>query len=141
DFRFAIEESISRCGPDRARVRIANQDLKSKIAQMDLSKVVSAGVGPIVVISACSLLCSTFYNRMTNVITRLRAFQRERMAEQALLDRETDDAFRARRQELLTVLHTQTDSLIRRVRLIRKTLFSLLGTIAALVFCSMSLGL
>jgi hypothetical protein len=108
---------------------------------MDLSKVVSAGVGPIVVISACSLLCSTFYNRMTNVITRLRAFQRERMAEQALLDRETDDALRARRQELLGVLHTQTDSLIRRVRLIRRTLFSLLATIASLVLCSMSLGL
>jgi len=107
----------------------------------DLSKIVSAGVGPIIVISACGLLCSTFYNRMTNVITRLRAFQRERLAEQALVDRETDAAICAKRQELLSVLSTQTDSLVRRVHLIRRTLFCLLLTISSLIVCSLSLGL
>src|SRR5437763_8870679 len=100
------------------------------VLMLDLSKVVSAGVGPIIVISACGLLCSTFYNRIANVITRLRAFQRERLAEQALLDRETDDAARARRHELLAVLSAQTDSLMRRVRLLRRVLFCLLCTIA-----------
>src|SRR3954471_7414505 len=88
---------------------------------MDLSKVISAGVGPIIVISACGLLCSTFYNRMTNVITRLRAFQRERLAEQALLDRETDDVMRSKRQELLAILSQQTDTLVRRVHYVRRT--------------------
>jgi hypothetical protein len=108
---------------------------------VDLSRVVSAGVGPIIVISACAIMSNTFYNRMANVITRLRAFQRERLAEQVLLDRETDDALRARRLELLAHLSTQTDSLMRRVRVLRKTIFCLLGTIASLVICSMSLGL
>src|SRR3954463_2257703 len=91
----------------------------------DLSRVVTAGVGPIIVISACGLLCSTFYNRMTNVITRLRAFQRERLAEQALLDQEKDDDRRARRQELLAVLSSQTDLLVRRVHYVRRTLYCL----------------
>ena len=108
---------------------------------MDLSKVVSAGVGPIIVISACGLLCSTFYNRIANVITRLRAFQRERLAEQALLDRETDEGMRAKRQELLAVLSQQTDSLVRRVHYVRRTLFCLLLTISCLILCSLSLGI
>ena len=108
---------------------------------VDLSKVISAGVGPIIVISACGLLCSTFYNRMTNVITRLRAFQRERLAEQALLDRETDEAMRVKRGELLDVLSQQTDRLVRRVRYVRRTLFCLLLTICCLILCSLSLGL
>src|SRR6478735_6266049 len=104
----------------------------------DLSKVVGVGVGPIIVISACGLLCSTFYNRITNVITRLRAFQRERLAEQNALDRETDEGVKSRRIELLALLETQTDKLVYRVRLIRRTLFCLLVTIASLVLCSLA---
>jgi hypothetical protein len=107
----------------------------------DLSKVVSAGVGPIIVISACGLLCNVFYNRIANVISRLRMFQRERLAEQNLLDRETDEAMRVRRGELLAVLSQQTDGLMRRVRLLRRTLYCLLCTIVSLVLCSLSLGL
>ena len=108
---------------------------------MDLSRVVVAGVGPIIVISACGLLCSTFYNRITNVIVRLRAFQRERLAEQSLMERESDPAARARRRELLDIFQAQTDSLVRRIRLIRWTLFCLLFTIASMVLCSLALGL
>jgi hypothetical protein len=107
----------------------------------DLSKVVSAGVGPIIVISACGLLCNVFYNRTTNVISRLRAFQRERLAEQNLLDREADETMRQRRIELLSMLSEQTERLLYRVRLLRGTLFCLLLTIASLVLCSLSLGL
>lgn len=107
----------------------------------DLNKVVTAGVGPIIVISACGLLCSTFYTRITNVIVRLRAIQRERLAEEANLARETDAAARARRHELLGILGTQTESLVRRIRVIRRTLFCLLSTIMAMVLCSLFLGL
>src|SRR2546430_112846 len=108
---------------------------------VDLSKVIAAGVGPIIVISASALLSSAFYNRMTNVITRLRAFQRERLAEQLACDRETDESLRARRIEMIAILGQQTESLMRRVRLIRRTLFCLLLTICSLVICSMCLGL
>jgi Protein of unknown function (DUF2721) len=107
----------------------------------DLNKVVTAGVGPLIVISACGLLCSTFYNRITNVIVRLRAIQRERLAEESHLLRETDEPARLRRRELLGVLGTQTDSLVRRIRILRSVLFCLLSTISAMVFCSLLLGL
>ena len=43
--------------------------------------------------------------------------------------------------ELLALLETQTDKLVYRVRLIRRTLFCLLMTIASLVLCSLALGL
>src|SRR5437868_2476989 len=38
----------------------------------DWSKVISAGVGPIIAISACGLLCLAFYNRLAAVVTLLR---------------------------------------------------------------------
>jgi hypothetical protein len=107
----------------------------------NLNKVVTAGVGPIIVISACGLLCSTFYNRITNVIVRLRAIQRERLTEESYLLRETDAPARLRRNELLAVLGTQTDSLVRRIKILRSVLFCLLTTIIAMVLCSLLLGL
>jgi hypothetical protein len=107
----------------------------------DISKVVSAGVGPIIVISACGLLCSAFYTRLTNILTRLRAFQRERLTEITYIERETDAAMRSRRTELLEVLGRQTEHLVRRAHLVRKTLFCLLSAIASLILCSLSLGI
>jgi hypothetical protein len=108
---------------------------------MDPTKLISAAVGPVVIMSSCGLLCSTFYTRISNVITRLRVFQRERLAEQSAIDRETDAVLRKRRQDLLNVLGTQTTMMILRVRLIRTTLFCLLLTILCLAASSLSLGL
>src|SRR5436190_11594904 len=51
------------------------------------TKVISAGVGPIIVISACGLLCLAFYNRLAAVVTRLRAFHREQFQVQETLAR------------------------------------------------------
>ena len=51
------------------------------------SHIIAAGVGPIIVISACGLLCLALYNRLTAVVTRLRSFQRERLHEQESLAR------------------------------------------------------
>ncbi len=104
------------------------------------NQIITAGVGPIIVISACGLLSSAFFTRITNVISRMRVLQRERLAEQALIDRETEPHRIAQRLEMLQILSTQTDSLIYRIRMLR-TLFSLLWTIACMVFCSMCLGL
>lgn len=107
---------------------------------VDVSKIITAAVGPVVIMSACGLLCSTFYTRITNVIMRLRVFQRERIAEQAALDKETDPKVRKRRQDLLDVLSVQTDMMIHRVRLIRTTILCLLVTILCLATSSLSLG-
>lgn len=105
------------------------------------NQIISAGIGPIIVISACGLLSSAFFTRITNVISRLRVMQRERLAEQTLIDRETDPIVRSKREDMLQILSEQTESLIYRIRLIRRTLFSLLSTIACMVLCSLCLGL
>ena len=112
----------------------------------DWSKVISAGVGPIIVISACGLLCLAFYNRLAAVVTRLRSFDRERLHEQEALARQSasatpDEVALVRHRELLGMLETQTRHVIRRARMIRKTLGCLLLTIACLAICSLCLGL
>src|SRR5580765_5643914 len=97
----------------------------------DWSKIISAGVGPIIVISACGLLCLAFYNRLAAVVTRLRLFDRERLVEHEALARQRrtespDDIALVRHQELLGALEIQTRHVTRRARLIRRTLICLL---------------
>lgn len=106
----------------------------------DVSKVVTAGVAPIIVISACGLLALAFYNRLAAMVTRLRAFQRESLAEQEKLDRETDAAKRREKADLVRHLREQTTDVLTRARLIRASLFCLLLTIGLLTACSISLG-
>ena len=112
----------------------------------DWSKIISAGVGPIIVISACGLLCLAFYNRLAAVVTRLRSFHRERLHEHELLAKQSaspnpDERAIVRHRELIGMLETQTHHVTRRARLIRHTLGSLLMTIACLALCSLCLGL
>ena len=117
--------------------------------QEDWPKVVAASVVPVVVISACGLLCLAFYNRLAALVSRLRAFHRERLQEQALLDRHgaaatTDPAAAeaaGRAARLLDVLEEQTEHVTRRARLIRGTLLCLLSTIGCLTACSLLMGL
>ena len=52
----------------------------------DWSKIITAGTAPIIVISACGLLCLAFYNRLAAVVTRLRSFHRERLIAHDALD-------------------------------------------------------
>src|SRR4051794_19625271 len=112
----------------------------------DWSRVISAGVGPIIVISACGLLCLAFYNRLAAVVTRLRIFQKQRLDEQEALARlrasgNDDPIATVRHQELLGMLQVQTERVTRRAKLIRRTLLCMLLTIASLAMCSLLLGL
>jgi len=110
------------------------------------SRIISAGVGPIIVISACGLLCLAFYNRLAAVVTRLRGFHRERLAEQEALrltrqGEDADEVAAVRHQEMLGMLEIQTQRVTRRAKLIRSTLTFLLLTIICLALCSLALGL
>src|SRR5512140_3573097 len=112
----------------------------------DWSKIISAGVGPIIVISACGLLCLAFYNRLAAVVTRLRTFDRERLHEQEQLSRQLaspnpDELALVRHREVLGMLETQTRHVTRRAHMIRRTLGCLLLTIICLALCSLFLGL
>lgn len=110
----------------------------------DLSKVISASVVPVVIISACGLLCLAFYNRLSAIVGRLRSFQRERLQEQDWLARHAHDADASvmdRHHQLLEMLDVQTVHVTRRARLIQSTLMCLLAAIGCLVVCSLFLGL
>lgn len=111
-----------------------------------LSKIISAGTGPIIVISACGLLCLAFYSRLSGLVSRLRLFHRERLKEQELLgiqraSERPDPAAVTMHQEMLEALEVQTTYLLNRAHLIRQSLFCYLLTIACLSVCSLGLGL
>jgi hypothetical protein len=112
----------------------------------DLSKIISAGTGPIIVISACGLLCLAFYNRLSGMVARLRLFHRERLKEQAELgfqraSAQRDPAAVKIHQEMLEALQEQITEIMKRARLIRQALLCFLLTIACLSLCSLVLGL
>jgi len=112
----------------------------------ELYEFVSASVVPVVLISACGLLCLAFYNRLASIVSRLRAFQRERLQEQEKYARDRlayglDAAALHRHRQLLEMLEVQTLRVSRRANLIRLTLLCLLGTIACLTVCSLAMGL
>ncbi len=108
----------------------------------ELTKVVNSAVVPVVIISACGLLCLAFYNRMAAIISRLRTFQRERLHERRLLQEADDESFESQqRRKLLDFLELQTLHVTRRAKLIRLTLFFLLLTIGLLIACCLTLGL
>jgi hypothetical protein len=112
----------------------------------DLSKIISAGTGPIIVISACGLLCLAFYNRLSGLVSRLRIFHRERLKEQEELGRQRtsaqpDPATVMMHHEMLESLQMQSTHVINRAHLIRRALSCFLLTIACLSICSLVLGL
>lgn len=110
----------------------------------DWSQIVTASVVPVVIISACGLLCLAFYNRLASIVSRLRSFQRERLHEQDWLADPPEDADRAvvqRHRQLLAMLEEQTAQVTARAQLVRSALMCLLGTIGCLLLSSLMLGL
>jgi len=115
---------------------------KIYMSYSDITKIISASVVPVVIISACGLLCLAFYNRMAAIVSRLRGFQRERLKEQDRISQAQShgDGPQTRGFKLLDHLEAQTLHVSRRAKLIRLTLFFLLFTIALLICCCLSLG-
>lgn len=109
------------------------------------SQVISLSVAPVVIISACGLLCLTFYNRLAFVVGRLRSLQRERLFEfKELFKLEKSEKDSDKIQDIKTLLkglEEQTAHVMKRARLLRNCLFCLLATIASLVLCCLTIGL
>ena len=107
------------------------------------SRMVSASVAPVVIISASALLCLAFYNRLAAIVARFRAVQRERLELHARLESNSAQlpAGAALRETcIMESLSEQTIRILRRARLIRDTLLSLLTVIALLVISSLLNG-
>lgn len=110
----------------------------------DLSKVIAASVVPVVIISACGLMCLAFYNRLSSIVGRLRTFQRERLKEQEWLAHHVSDdehTFVGLHQQVMDMLEVQTVHVTQRARLIQRTLLCLLTAIGCLIVCSLASGL
>lgn len=110
------------------------------------SQIISTSVVPVVIISACGLLCLALYSRLATIVGRLRQFQQERVAELEAYARqrvrgEQDRISAVRHRRMVELFEAQTRSVLRRGRLIRLALMCLLGTIVLLTLCSLLTGL
>ncbi len=108
------------------------------------SEVVAAAVVPMVVISACGLLCLALYNRLAAVVARLRGFERERIEALVALarDREGDaPEEQLRHQKVLQSVEQQVAAVTRRAKLIQRALLFLLGAVCWLLLCSLGTAL
>lgn len=112
----------------------------------DWNELISSAVVPVVIISACGLLCLAFYNRLAFVVGRLRSLQRERLSEYKALYQLEEEGEKAalRRSETEQYLHfleEQTVSVMKRAQYLRNTLFSLIASIFSLALTSLFIGL
>lgn len=109
------------------------------------SAIIPSAVVPVVIISACGLLCLTFYNRLAFIVTRLRALQRERLAEYKELFRleETHQSELARQEtsHFLRFLEHQTVDVLKRAQYLRNCLLCLILSIFSLIITSLTIGL
>lgn len=110
------------------------------------SKVISAAVVPVVMVSACGLLGLAFYNRLTAVLARLRALQNEALEDQeTLLPRpgpgDTQRITRQWTRQMVELLKRQSDQLLHRARLLQRAILALLLAIASLVLSSLASGM
>lgn len=109
------------------------------------SNIIPSAVVPVVIISACGLLCLTFYNRLAFIVARLRTLQRERLSEYKELFRlEEEHKGKLARQETEHFLHFlehQTADVLKRALYLRNCLFCLIFAIFALTITSLLIGL
>lgn len=109
------------------------------------NEIIPSAVVPVVIISACGLLCLAFYNRLAAIIARLRSLQRERLGEyKALFHLEEVKASRLSRHEselTLRFLEEQTAQVMKKAHYMRACITCFLAAIGSLIFCSLAIGL
>ncbi len=111
---------------------------------MDALRIIQTLVAPVVMISACGLLVLAFYNRLAVLVSRVRAFNHERLElleelQEAPADQSTDRKDTLKRR--LDAIQLQVLEILKRSRLIRNTLVCLVICIKCMVICSLFLGL
>lgn len=104
---------------------------------MDAVRVIQTLVAPVVMISACGLLCLAFFNRLSILVARVRTFHHERLA---LSDKLKTAGAGEDVHRRMAVVDQQVTHILSRARMIRNTLFCLLLCVSCMVLCSISLG-
>lgn len=108
------------------------------------TELIAASVVPMVIISACGLLCLAFYNRLGIVVARLRTLQRERLNEYKELFHLEDTKENPTKiqfvEQFLHTLELQTAEVLKRAIFLRNCIFCLLGAICILILTSLLVG-
>lgn len=111
----------------------------------DVVRAIQLLVAPVVMISACGLLCLALYNRLAVIVGRARAFNRERLeAREELLRAQNTTVERKVAEELerrLATLDDQVRQILVRARLVRGALLCLLTTVLCMIASSLALGI
>lgn len=99
-------------------------------------------LAPVVLISACGLLCLALYNRLASIVSRARAFHRERFDVQMQLAKagSADETIAAQLGSRIDILTDQTGQVLARAKQIRNALTCMLLTITCMLVCSLLLG-
>ena len=101
-------------------------------------------VAPVIMISAGGLICLALYNRLAMIVTRARAFHKERFDEMTRLtglpleQQNSNEATQLRRR--IDVLDTQSRHILVRAKLVRNSLMGLIVMILCMLGCSLCLG-
>lgn len=102
-------------------------------------------VAPVVMISACGLLCLALYNRLAAVVSRLRVFNNERLTTMTRLHQLEhgghDDPTLGFTRDRLVTLEEQVRGVTARARMLRNALICLLLCVLGMLCCTLSLGL
>ena len=106
---------------------------------MDVTHIIAMLVAPVVMISACGLLCLAFYNRLATIVSRLRIFHAEQLVLREKLEAAPAAAEGIRKR--IDIVSRQIEEDMSRARLVRNTLFCLVLCISCMILCSLSLGL
>ncbi len=110
-----------------------------KYSSMDVTRIIAMLVAPVVMISACGLLCLAFYNRLATIVSRLRVFHAEQLVLREKLEAAPAAAEGIRKR--IAIVSRQIEEDMSRARLVRNTLLCLVICILCMILCSLSLGL
>ena len=101
-------------------------------------------VAPVILISACGLLCSALYNRLATVVQRLRDFQRERLKEierfVSIPEEERANSIHPVSTIWLNELNKNTPDLMHRMKIISAALIFFFICILCMIFSSLLLA-
>lgn len=110
----------------------------------DTVKIIQLLVAPVVMISACGLLGLALYNRLHAIVTRARAFHKERFDVETKLVAEggiPDPTVREHYRRRFESLEVQAEHVLRRAKLVRGALLAYLTVVLCMLASSLSLGL
>ena len=97
-------------------------------------------LAPVVMISACGLLCMALYNRLANIVGRLRQFHHERLEAGTRVGHATGTD-RELLGDRMRGLEEQSHAMIGRARFIRNALICLISCIICMLTSSLMIGL